>query len=221
MNTTSTKMFSWRMAILLSLGVGLLSAGLSVFLQTKGLTVEALSAQIPLPVAPMALSVPAPAGVASSYEIPGKPVRLIIPAIGVSANIQSVGLFWNGDGSMGIPTNFTDVAWYNGGPMPGEPGSAVIDGHLDGKNIKEAVFYNLGKLKAGDVVEVVDAAGKTLQFKVVGSKTYDYNAPTAEIFSGDSSKARLNLITCAGDWNKSQKLYNKRIVVFTELVTAE
>ncbi len=120
---------------------------------------------------------------------------------------------------MGIPTNFTDVAWYNGGPLPGMPGSAVIDGHLDGRYVKEAVFYKLGDLKPGDLVEVVDARGQTWQFRVVGSKIYSYNATTtSDIFSGDASKARLNLITCAGDWLKSQKLYNDRIVVFTEAI---
>ena len=45
---------------------------------------------------------------------------------------------------MGVPTNFTDVGWYRYGPAPGTPGNAVIDGHLDGKSVPEAVFYNLG-----------------------------------------------------------------------------
>jgi sortase (surface protein transpeptidase) len=162
----------------------------------------------------------AAAGLGSSFNMPGKPVRLIIPAIGVNANIQSVGLFWNGDGEMSIPTNFTDVAWYNGGPRPGMPGNAVIDGHLDGHNVKEAVFYKLGDLKPGDMVEVVDTAGKTWNFQVLRLADYDYNATTTDIFVGDNSEARLNLITCAGDWIPSQKVYNERVVVFTELVTA-
>jgi LPXTG-site transpeptidase (sortase) family protein len=119
---------------------------------------------------------------------------------------------------MSIPTNFTDVAWYNGGPRPGMPGSAVIDGHLDGQYVQRAVFYNLQNLKVGDAVKVVDASGTTFTFQVVASKAYAYNASTTDIFSNDTSKARLNLITCTGDWIKSQKLYNQRIVVFTELV---
>jgi len=216
-NTPSQETFSWRTAILISFGVGLLVAGLSVFLQAQGVTVSALSSELPAPI----VATSTPSGSASAYEIPGKPSRLIIPSIGVDANIQSVGLYWRGDGTMGIPTNFTDVAWYNGGPRPGEPGSAVIDGHLDGRDVKEAVFYNLGKLQTGDIVEVVDVAGKKFDFKVVDVKTYDYNAPTADIFSHDTSTSRLNLITCAGDWDKTQGLYNKRVVVFTELVTSE
>lgn len=165
-------------------------------------------------------STPSPVATAAAVTVavaPGFPTRLIIPAIGVDANIQSVGLFWNGDGSMGIPTNFTDVGWYNGGPLPGMPGSAVIDGHLDGKYIREAVFYNLKKLVAGDLVEVVDGRGKTWRFKVLRVAAYAYNATATDVFSGDVSSARLNLITCGGSWIKSRKSYDTRTVVFTEL----
>jgi LPXTG-site transpeptidase (sortase) family protein len=161
----------------------------------------------------------APLGAGVSYEAPSMPVRLIIPAIGVDANIQSVGMWWKVPTDMGIPTNFTDVGWYNLGPRPGEPGSAVIDGHLDGATVAQAVFYNLGKLQPGDSVEVVDAGGKTLHFVVVATKLFDYNATTTDIFNNDTSKARLNLITCAGDWVKGQGQYNQRVVVFTELAS--
>src|SRR3989344_5825214 len=154
MNTNSTKIFSWKVAVLLSFGIGLVTVGLSVFLQTRILTVEAFSAEAPKSVAPVptqavaaaAAIVPVPVGLGASFEMPLYPVqpsRLLIPSIGVDAHIQSVGLSWRGNGDMGVPTNFTDVAWYNQGPLPGMPGSAVIDGHMDGKNVAQAVFYNL------------------------------------------------------------------------------
>lgn len=207
--TISEKPFSWTKALFISLGVGLLAVSSSIFLQTHGASLGSLRNEL----------AQAAGANAAGVGVPVKPARLIIPAIGVDAQVQSVGLAWQGNGDMGVPTNFTDVGWYNGGPLPGEPGSAVIDGHLDGRNVREAVFYNLDKLKIGDLVEVVDTNGQTLRFRVVGTKVYDYDAPTADIFSGDTSKARLNLITCAGSWDASAKLYNKRIVVFTELVS--
>jgi len=216
-NSTTRGMFSWGRALFVSLCVGLLVAVLSIFLQTHGLTVAALIEKYPQPVA--TTSVPISDGLGTSFEVPGKPVRLLIPAIGIDANIQSVGLAWQGNGTMGIPTNFTDVGWYKDGPLPGEPGSAVIDGHFDGKDIAEAVFYNLDKLQPGDTVDVVDEKGKTIHFRVIETKNYDYDAQTTEIFARDSSKVRLNLITCAGDWEATTKSYNKRIVVFTELIT--
>ncbi|MGC9602704.1 MAG: class F sortase [Minisyncoccia bacterium] len=201
----------WTKGFLLSLGVGLLVTGLSVFLQTREVTVQAFAAATHVPI----VTASTPTGLGASFNGPS---RLIIPSIGVDAHIQSVGLYWNGDGTMSIPTNFTDVAWYNGGPLPGALGSAVIDGHLDGRNVKEAVFYNLGSLTLGDVVEVVDNDGAVLKFSVVAVKTYDYNATTTDIFDGDTSQSRLNLITCAGSWDKTQGIYNKRVVVFTDLI---
>jgi LPXTG-site transpeptidase (sortase) family protein len=228
MDTEPAKKFSWTAAILLFLIVGLLTAGLSVFVQARTRVIvpsspvasSPLAADLKPAAATTTTSSTAPMGLGSSFEVPGKPVRLIIPAIGVDAAVQSVGLAWAAanKGDMSVPSNFTDVAWYNGGPLPGMPGSAVIDGHLDGKYVQKAVFYNLGALKPGDLVEVVDASGTILQFQVVTSTTYDYNATTTDIFSRDASKTRLNLITCAGDWDANQKIYNKRIVVFTELV---
>ena len=56
------------------------------------------------------------------------------------------------------------------------------------------------------------------KFKVVEVKLYDYNATTTDIFNSDTSQARLNLITCGGSWDKTQGIYNKRVVVFTELI---
>lgn len=211
MNANSTKTFSWKKAVILSLSVGLLVAGLSLFLQTRAIPVQALEEAV-------LSTVPAPIGNGTSFAPPSLPARLIIPAIGVNAVVQSVGLSWKGDGTMGIPGNFTDVAWYNQGPRPGMPGIAVINGHLDGKDIPQAVFYDLDKLKPGDLIEVVDQKGMALQFQVVMSEVYEYDAPTTDIFLGNPSKARLNLITCAGDWNREHKVYEKRIVVTAELV---
>lgn len=225
MDAKTTKPFSFKTALLLFLSVGLLAAGFSIFFQARSQAIQGASPSSSASSSSagdpnLVTAAPAVVGLGSSFAMPGKPVRLIIPAINVNANIQSVGLFWNGDGEMSIPTNFTDVAWYNGGPRPGMPGNAVIDGHLDGHDVKEAVFYRLGDLAPGDLVEVVDSSGTIWKFQVVRLADYAYNASTTDIFSGDASKARLNLITCAGDWIKGQGIYNERVVVFTELITA-
>jgi hypothetical protein len=158
-------------------------------------------------------------GPGTSFEVPSRPFRLIISAIGVDAKIQQVGLSWRGTGDMGVPTNFTDVAWYKDGPRPGMPGSAVIDGHFDGKDVAKAVFYDLNKLAVDDVVRVIDTKGKELEFRVVKIEVLDQDADASEVFSSDVSASRLNLITCAGAWDKTAQLYSKRIVVFTELVS--
>jgi len=227
MSDPSSKKFSWKKALVLVAAAGIVAASLSILLQVKGESViQGIVAAVPSSIVHSAsvsareATSTATVGLGASYNGSLNPTRLIIPAIGVNAAVQSVGLFWNGDGEMSIPTNFTDVAWYNGGPRPGMPGSAVIDGHLDGHDVKEAVFYRLGDLQPGDIVKVIDGKGDTFVFSVIRLADYNYDASTSDIFSGDKSKVLLNLITCAGDWLPSQKLYNQRVVVFTELISS-
>ncbi|MES2088165.1 MAG: class F sortase [Patescibacteria group bacterium] len=147
----------------------------------------------------------------------GLPSRLVIPTINIDANIQNVGL--TAAGRVGIPNNFTDVAWFNKSPKPGEAGSAVIDGHLDTARDANAVFIHLDQLKRGDQVYVTDTAGQKITFQVVNTAIYDdSNAPLAEIFDTTGSIAKLNLITCDGVWIQKVHSYSKRLVVYTERV---
>jgi LPXTG-site transpeptidase (sortase) family protein len=147
-----------------------------------------------------------------------KLVRLIIPAIGVNAPIEPVGLV-AGD-YLGVPTQnqWDGVGWYKDGPYPGDRGSAVIDGHLDRPGGLPAVFWYLHNLHTGDMVMVVDSTGKTLHFRVFDMESYSpQNAPTNKIFN-DTSGSYLNLITCAGQWIPSQHQTTLRLVVYTVLV---
>lgn len=150
--------------------------------------------------------------------IPDRPKRLVIPAIGVRALVQEVGV--DQKGQMGIPTNFTDVAWFKLGPKPGEPGTAVIDGHLDTVRDANAVFANLSKLKKGDIIKVEDFSGQTINFQVTETATYDItNAPVDKIFEYNTNVSKLNLITCDGIWNQKERNYNQRFVVYSTMVT--
>lgn len=145
-----------------------------------------------------------------------EPDRLIIPKINIDAHVKSVGVDANGD--MATPGNPTDVAWYKLGPHPGMLGSAVIDGHLNTRYVKQAVFYNLKQLQPGDEVQIRTVDGQMVVFKVTRVQDYAEDAPTEEIFNAKGSVPYLNLISCAGDWDPVKKIYNNRIVVFTERV---
>src|SRR5262249_35811922 len=57
--------------------------------------------------------------------------HLLIPAIGVDAPIEPVGVLPGGALSVPEKNRWTGVGWYKDGPVPGLPGSAIIDGHLD------------------------------------------------------------------------------------------
>lgn len=140
------------------------------------------------------------------------PVRLKIPKINVDALIEFVGV--TPKGSMAVPSNITNVGLYSRGPKPGETGSAVISGHFNGANGEAGVFFDLNKLKEGDKVYIEDDKNVTATFVVKETKSYDPGYAD-EVFLRADGKY-LNLITCEGSWDFSRKIYNKRLVVFTE-----
>lgn len=167
---------------------------------------------------PHALSydVAAPARTFSHNATP-QPVRLLIPSIMVDASIESVGVLPNGDLETPTVKHWDDVGWYQTGPVPGQRGSAVIDGHLDRPGGYPAVFWRLRELHAGDTVIVMNAQGQAVHFHVTQVAFYaPQAAPLQEIF-GNGGGTYLNLITCAGDWIPDQHQTTQRLVVYTTL----
>lgn len=163
---------------------------------------------------------PPPSLAAAAAEVPSavKPARLQIPALNIDAKVQMAGI--NAQGNMMAPSNFTDVAWYKYGTVPGHTGSAVIDGHVDNGLSLAGVFKHLGDIKLGDDVYVIDGNGAKLHFRVVDIKIYPYTADISSDIFGKTDAARLNLITCTGTWVSGKRTYNERLVVYTELTSS-
>jgi LPXTG-site transpeptidase (sortase) family protein len=144
------------------------------------------------------------------------PATLEIPAIDLKADVEAVGLKKNRE--MAVTESFEKTGWYENGYKPGEPGSAVIGGHVDSRN-GPAIFYNLNKLSKGDELTVTSKAGESRTFVVTGKKEYPWDdAPLKSIF-GYSHSSTLNLVTCTGDFDRSSRNYSKRLVVYTEMKT--
>lgn len=167
------------------------------------------------------LSVGKPAATATVASIKQStsrlPARLEIPALSINAKVQSVGI--NTKGNMGTPNNFTDVAWYKGGTVPGDQGSAVIDGHVDNGLALAGVFKHLNEIAVGDDVYVTADNGTRTHFQVIKIESYPYlNVPVADIFNAKDG-AYLNLVTCIGNWIQDGKTYDERLVVYTKLVS--
>lgn len=141
------------------------------------------------------------------------PRKLIIDGIGLTAEIEPVGVDKNGH--MEMPSNPWLVGWYKYGATLEEKGNIVIGGHLDSKT-GPAIFYRLASLAIGDEIIVVDQKNEKHSFFVIKKETYDEDKfPSEEIFAAGDKK-RLNLITCRGRFDRIKQGYNKRIVVFTE-----
>lgn len=143
------------------------------------------------------------------------PTRLLIPSIGVDANVQMVGI--TATGNMATPKGFVDVGWYRYGVIPGNKGSAVIAGHVDNGLSLAGVFKHLVDVKVGDDVYVVNALGEKLHFKVDAINSYQYEDVPLDTLFGQNDRAHVNLITCDGAWIGEKKTYDRRLVVYTSL----
>jgi sortase (surface protein transpeptidase) len=117
---------------------------------------------------------------------------------------------------MDTPDGIVNAAWFDHSTLPWEKGSAIIDGHFWWKNGKPAVFNNLNKLVQWDRIYILEANWATLTFVVNKVKSYDLNDNAPEIFKVDDSLSHLNIITCHWTWDKDDKIYSDRLVVFAD-----
>ena len=143
------------------------------------------------------------------------PVRLRMPALGVDAHVQHVGV--NAKGNMAAPNNFTDVGWYKHGVPPGFLGSAVIAGHVDNGLALPGVFKNLSDLRIGDDIYIEKEDGSELHFVVTEIQVYPYTHVPRDTLFSRRDIPRLNLITCEGAWVSGERTYDQRLVVYAEL----
>jgi hypothetical protein len=140
-----------------------------------------------------------------------RPVRIRIPAIGVSAPVIPLGL--NRDRTMETPRNVSDTGWYGPGHEPGELGPAVIAGHVDSVD-GPAVFYRLRELRRGNVIRVGRADGSVVRFRVEGLERWPKAAfPTRRVF-GRTPVSTLRLVTCSGNFDPDTRHYVDNTIVY-------
>jgi hypothetical protein len=139
---------------------------------------------------------------------PHRPVGLVLPGSAGPAPVVPVGLAggdeqWGVrlpgalDGELATVPNGDQVGWYSGGPVPGEPGSAVLAGHVDWGHAP-AVFAGLADLVPGAAVTVIRADGAELEFGVDRVDVYPKSALPAEVLYRPAPLPELRLVTCTG-----------------------
>jgi hypothetical protein len=145
------------------------------------------------------------------------PVRLEIARIGVSTGLQRLGK--DRHGAVEVPSGphqWDTAGWYAAGTRPGDPGSAVILGHVDSKS-GPAVFYRLRELRRGDRVEVVRADGSRVRFAVQRVQEYPKaRFPTADVYY-PTLTPMLRLVTCGGAFDRAVDHYVDNVIVFATL----
>jgi hypothetical protein len=137
------------------------------------------------------------------------PVQLLIPSLNVHRAVEGVGV--NQSRVMNLPVNSWNAGWYNGSPIPGAPGDAVIEGHA-GYPGQPMIFGRLFELRPGDQIVVVLADNSRRLFSVVSMTTVPVGvAPSGMAEIG--GPPRLTLITCTGSFDADRFSYSRRLVV--------
>ena len=150
---------------------------------------------------------PAPPGV--------EPDRIRIPAIGVDATVDDMGL--TDDGGIEVPEVFADAGWWTYSPRPGRVGASAILGHVDSKS-GPAVFFRLTDLRPGDEIHVDGVDGRTVTFAVRAVEQHPKASFPSEKVFGATPTPTLRLITCGGAFDSNAGHHLDNIVVFADRV---
>jgi sortase (surface protein transpeptidase) len=163
-------------------------------------------------VAPVAANAASPAPAAT--PAPPKsavPVRVVIPSIGVNADLEA--LHRSADGTLSPPREWDDAGWYADGVVPGQRGPAVILGHVDSARYGPAVFYQLRSLHPGDTVLIDTSDGHTDEFIVDTVRQFPKTSFPTELVYGPTSVPELRLITCTGSFDYTKHSYLDNLIV--------
>jgi sortase (surface protein transpeptidase) len=170
------------------------------------------------PIAAPARQPPTPAAQSPAPPMPkSEPVRIEIPAIGITSEITELGL--RPDGSMEVPAAAYPAGWYGGAPTPGELGPAIIAGHLDWKG-DPGVFAELHQTEPGDAVTVRRRDGSTALFQVNRVAQIPKDKFPTEAVYGNIDHPGLRLITCGGYFDEQARSYVDNTVVYADLVAS-
>ncbi|WP_181797718.1 class F sortase, partial [Streptomyces sp. WELS2] len=141
-----------------------------------------------------------------------------VPSLGIDAPVVPLRL--NAERELETPPVDQPrlVGWYEGGPTPGETGTAVAVGHRDTRS-GPAVFAGLAQVEPGKTVEVRRADGRTAVYSVDRVKVYDKAGfPDREVY-GATGRPELRIMTCGGLFSRRTG-YTSNVVVFAHLTAA-
>jgi sortase (surface protein transpeptidase) len=142
------------------------------------------------------------------------PELLLIPSIRVKVSVVSKGL--NSDGELDPPPGF--VQWYKATPKPGQPGAAILAGHV--RYNTPDVFWNLNQIRKGAVITVRYASGHKVEFVVTDyqpiSKLEATKSKRLWNLDGKITSSEVRLITCDKSGNAANQGFPNNFVVYAK-----
>ena len=149
------------------------------------------------------------------FATSGKPAKIEIAGIGVSATIESLEIV---DGAFQEPTSADQVAWYKDTAWLGETGNLVLAGHLNYWGVPEGVFFALDQVKTGDRIEITAENGSVYFYEVTSVQLMPTDPASLQSVTGETGSESLTLITCGGTWDSGSQSYLHRTVVQAERI---
>jgi Sortase domain len=153
---------------------------------------------------------------------------LIIPALNVRAPLVPTGAVGApGTASLTIPADIHSVGWWDGmvqdgdradhedAPAPGEPGVAVIAGHVDSAAAGPGALYDLKDLKPGDTIQVSDSSNHLTTWIVDAAPDLTAKTELPATLWATTGAPRLVLITCGGTFDTNTGHYRDNVIVWT------
>lgn len=148
--------------------------------------------------------------VPSSTEPVAPPSMVRIDAVGIKASVVPTDT--DEHGVLGVPPP-NKVGWFERWPAPGEPGPAVLAGHVDSRTGPGALFA-LVEVRPGMTIEIDRQDGSTATFLIERIETHAKALfPTRAVY-GDVPTPQLRLITCTGPFDPVARQYRDNLVVF-------
>ncbi len=199
--------------------VGLLMGSLALTVSLKQHPKPAVPAQVVTTVPES--TKPSPEVVAAYSVAADLPKFISIPAI-QTEKIRVFRLGLTKNYTIAAPTNIHDAGWYEESSRPGKAGAMFIYGHVSSLETK-GVFYDLYKLKPGDVIRVTRGDETVFTYAVVSTKKYaaqevPMDTVLAPVRAGQQG---LNLMTCAGQVDAKTGEFSERLVVYASLTKNE
>jgi hypothetical protein len=152
---------------------------------------------------------------ARSYPAVAPPVRLRIPALHIDSRLDALGL--QKDGSVAVPKRIDVAGWYRRGPRPGQPGPAVILGHVD-STTGPGIFVDLRTIPRGTLVHVDRTDGSSVTFRVTAVTQVPKNRFPTDLVYAPTLDPTLRLVTCGGSFDHARRSYRDNVIAFADLV---
>jgi hypothetical protein len=166
----------------------------------------------------------------STIEASGS--SLVIPSLGVDAPLVPTGATGAVEtASLTIPTDVNTVAWWDGtvrqgahtvqenAPQPGQPGVALIAGHIDSATAGPGALYDLKDLTVGATVQIRDSNGHASSWTVSAPPETALKTELPPALWVTTGPPKLALVTCGGPFDAATGHYRDNVIVWASPTT--